>query len=131
MLLKVLRVTILIQAENVVKCIDSAIGMSDSIGDEAVCVFAAQLYSSISFGKSLQNVFNQAITELMPEGIPEETIPKLYSKKNVTPNEIILVQPESWIPIRKYRKYIRFCSRNKLKAVRFCKRKRLLLKILF
>ena len=43
---------------------------------------------------SLQNAFNQAITELMLEGIPEETTPKLYSKKNVTPNEIILVQPE-------------------------------------
>ena len=82
------------QAENVVEYIDSAIGMSDSIGDEAACVFAAQLYSSIGFGKSLQNAFNQAITELMLEGIPEETTPKLYSKKNVTPNEIILVQPE-------------------------------------
>ena len=94
------------QAKNVVEYIDSAIGMSDSIGDEAACVFAAQLYSSIGFGKSLQNAFNQAITELMLEGIPEETKPKLY-------------------------KHIRFCSRNKLKAVSFCKRKRLLLKILF
>ena len=82
------------QAKNVVEYIDSAIGMSDSIGDEAAYVFAAQLYSSIGFGKSLQNAFNQAITELMLEGIPEETTPKLYSKKNVTPNEIILVQPE-------------------------------------
>ncbi len=55
------------QAKNVIEHIDAAIGMSTSIGDEAACVFAAQLYSSIGFGRSLQISFNQAVAQLMLE----------------------------------------------------------------
>ena len=84
-----------IQAANVVEHIEAAIGMSTSIGDEAACVFAAQLYSSIGFGHSLQKSFNQAIAQLMLEGIKEDSTPKLYVKESIEPDEIILVQPES------------------------------------
>lgn len=83
-----------IQASGVVEYIDAAIGMSTSIGDEAACIFAAQLYSSIGFGHSLQKSFNQAIAQLMLEGISEENTPKLYVKGCIDPNDIILVQPE-------------------------------------
>ncbi|MBR1390695.1 MAG: CHAT domain-containing protein [Lachnospiraceae bacterium] len=48
------------QAESVVEHIEAAIGMSDSITDETACVFAAQLYSSIGFGRSLKTSFDQA-----------------------------------------------------------------------
>lgn len=82
-----------VQAKNVVDNIDAAIGMSTSIGDEAACVFAAQLYSSIGFGKSLQVSFNQAIAQLMLEGIPEDSTPKLYVRESMNSNDIILVQP--------------------------------------
>ena len=83
------------QAQNVVSHIDAAIGMSTSIGDEAACVFAAQLYSSIGFGRSLQTSFNQAIAQLMLEGIPEDSTPKLYVKDSMDANDITLVQPNS------------------------------------
>lgn len=83
-----------IQASSVVEHIDAAIGMSTSIGDEAACIFAAQLYSSIGFGHSLQKSFNQAIAQLMLEGISEENTPKIYIKDCINPNDIILVQPE-------------------------------------
>ena len=82
-----------IQAQSVVSQIEAAIGMSTSIGDEAACVFAAQLYSSIGFGHSLQSSFNQARAMLMLEGIPEESTPKLYVRNDSDPNNIILVQP--------------------------------------
>ncbi len=82
------------QALNVVDYIETAIGMSTSIGDEAACIFAAQLYSSIGFGRSIQKSFNQAIAQLMLEGIPEDSTPKLYSKENINPDDIILVQPD-------------------------------------
>ena len=59
------------QAESVIEYIDSAIGMSASIDDKAARVFAAQLYSSIGFGLSLQSAFDQAIAGVMLEGIPE------------------------------------------------------------
>lgn len=82
-----------IQAQNVVGHIESAIGMSTSIGDDAACVFAAQLYSSIGFGRSLQTSFKQAVAALMLEGIPEDDTPRLYVKDNIDPNDIILVRP--------------------------------------
>ena len=81
------------QAESVVENTEAAIGMSDSIGDEAACIFAAQLYSSIGFGCSLKISFNQAIAALLLEGIPEENTPKLYARDGVILDEMVLVQP--------------------------------------
>lgn len=81
------------QAASVVEHVDAAIGMTTSISDEAACVFAAQLYSSIGFGRSLQTSFNQAIAQLMLEGIPEDSTPKLYVKNSLDANNIMLVQP--------------------------------------
>ena len=46
------------QARSVVNHIEAAIGMSDAIGDDTASIFAAQLYSSIGFGHSLQTSFN-------------------------------------------------------------------------
>ena len=83
-----------IQAENIVKYVDIAIGMNTSIGDEAALVFASQFYSSIGFGKSIEVSFNQAKAALMLEGIPEETTPELFVRDGLQANSIILVQPE-------------------------------------
>ena len=84
-----------VQAQSVVDYVDAAIGMSTSIGDEAACVFASQLYSAIGFGLSLQTAFRQAIAQLMLEGIKEENTPKLYVKNGLDANDIVLVQPLS------------------------------------
>lgn len=81
------------QAKSVAEHIDAAIGMSTSIGDKAACVFASQLYSSIGFGLSLQTSFNQALAQLVLEGISEDSTPKLYVKDSMDAQKIILVQP--------------------------------------
>lgn len=81
------------QAVSVVEHIEAAIGMSDSIRDDTACTFAAQLYSSIGFGLSLQASFNQAIAELLLEGIPGENIPQIYARHDVDLNDVILVRP--------------------------------------
>jgi len=81
------------QAKSVVEHIEAAIGMSDSIRDDTACTFAAQLYSSIGFGRSLQTSFNQAIAELLLEGIPGENIPQLYARDDVDLNDLIFVRP--------------------------------------
>lgn len=83
-----------LQAVSVVEHIEAAIGMSDSIRDDTACTFAAQLYSSIGFGRSLQASFNQAIAELLLEGIPGENIPQIYSRDGVNLNDVILVRPD-------------------------------------
>lgn len=82
------------QAKNVVEHIEAAIGMSDSIRDDTAYTFAAQLYSSIGFGMSLKKSFNQAIAELLLEGIPGENIPQVYSRDDVDLNDVILVRPD-------------------------------------
>ncbi|MFC5602693.1 CHAT domain-containing protein [Sporosarcina koreensis] len=81
------------QAEAVVQHVESAIGMNDSIGDEAARVFSAQFYSAIGFGLTLEKAFNQAKSALMLEGIKEENIPEIYLKEGLSANEIVLVKP--------------------------------------
>lgn len=82
-----------VQAQSVVSYVDAAIGMSTSIGDEAACVFASQLYSAIGFGHSLQTSFRQAIAQLMLEDIDEENTPKLYVKDGLDSGNIVFVHP--------------------------------------
>lgn len=81
-----------VQAKNIVKYIDVAIGMSDSIRDDTACVFAAQFYSSIGFGLSVEQAFNQAKAELMLEGVPGDDIPQLYLKDGVNASDMFLVK---------------------------------------
>ena len=46
------------------------------------------------FSASLQTSFNQAIAELLLEGIPGENIPQLYARDDVDLNDLILVRPD-------------------------------------
>ena len=82
-----------LQAMSVVEYIEAAIGMSDSIRDDTACTFAAQIYSSIGFGYSLQKSFDQAIAELLLEGIPENHVPQIFARNDIDLNGIILVDP--------------------------------------
>ncbi len=82
------------QAEAVTEHIEVAIGMNDSIGDEAARIFAGQFYSAIGFGRSVQNAFDQAVNELMLHGIPEDHIPELQARAGVEPEAIFLVRPQ-------------------------------------
>jgi hypothetical protein len=81
------------QAQAVVEHVEAAIGMNKSIGDDAAIVFAAQFYSAIGFGLSVQKSFEQAKVALMLEDIPEENTPELYIKKNLDSNQIVIVRP--------------------------------------
>ena len=82
------------QAADIVQHIDAAIGMSDAIRDDTACTFAAQLYSSIGFGRSLQTAFDQAIAELLLEGIPGVSVPQIYARDGIDLDHVILVRPD-------------------------------------
>lgn len=82
------------QAEAIVQHVDAAIGMSDSISDEAARVFSSQFYSSIGFGLSIALAFEQAKAALMLEGISESETPRLFVRENMDPNTMIIVKPE-------------------------------------
>ena len=73
--------------------IEGAIGMKDSVGDEAARVFATQFYSAIGFGKSVAVAFEQAKAALLLEDIREEEIPELFLQDGVEAENFILVEP--------------------------------------
>ena len=82
------------QAKSMVENIEVAIGMNDSIRDETAITFAAQLYSSIGFGYSLDKSFKQAKAAIMLDGIPQENVPQIFCRDDVKLDEIILVNPD-------------------------------------
>lgn len=81
------------QALEVTNHISAAIGMGDSIGDEAARVFAAQLYSTIGFGKSVGEAVDQAKIALKLNGISEEETPQLHVSLDLDKYGIVLVKP--------------------------------------
>ncbi|MEC0105366.1 reverse transcriptase domain-containing protein [Paenibacillus taichungensis] len=86
-------------AEVVSQHVDAAIGMNDAIGDDAARVFASQLYSSLGFGLSLQEAFEQAVVSIQLEGIPNEKIPVLFCKDKISAETFYLVKSEEefWV----------------------------------
>jgi CHAT domain len=83
------------QAQAVTQHVEAAIGMNTEIGDEAARVFAAQFYSAIGFGLSLQQAFSQARALVMMEGIDEENTPELFVRDGLAATEIFIVRPPS------------------------------------
>lgn len=81
------------QAETVVRNVDAAIGMTTSVGDKAACVFAAQFYSSLGFGLSVQRAFSQAKSLLLVEVPDEYDTPELFVKAGIDANDLIIVKP--------------------------------------
>ncbi|WP_047984302.1 CHAT domain-containing protein [Ornithinibacillus californiensis] len=81
------------QAEAVTEHIDCAIGMNEAVYDDAAREFAAQFYSAIAFGKSIQNAFEQGKLALILAGLKGDEIPELYTRAGLDPGEILLVKP--------------------------------------
>lgn len=79
------------QAAAVVEHVLAAIGMSDTIGDDAARTFSAQFYSAIGFGLSVHVAFQQAKAALMLENIPEEATPELFIAEGVDAEGLVFV----------------------------------------
>jgi hypothetical protein len=82
------------QAESVTEYVDAAIGMTASISDVSACTFAAQFYSSLGFGHSLEKAFDQAKGALMLENPSEKDIPQIYLKENIDSALVFIVKPK-------------------------------------
>ena len=79
------------QASLITNHIKAAIGMSDAVNDDVARVFAAQFYSSVGFGRSLQTAFEQARAALLLEGIGQDELPVLMTAPEVDPAQIYFV----------------------------------------
>ncbi|QIT55006.1 hypothetical protein HC341_07125 [Aquisalimonas sp. 2447] len=82
------------QAELVVQHVEAAIGMADTISDQAARIFSSQFYSTIGFGLSVAKAFEQAKAALMLEGVREEETPELFVQDGIEPDDIVVVRPE-------------------------------------
>lgn len=81
------------QAAEVISHVDAAIGMTASISDKAANAFAAQFYSSLGFGLSVEKAFEQAKGIMMLESPTEANTPALYVKAGVKADELYIVCP--------------------------------------
>ena len=81
------------QAAAVTQYVDVAIGMNDSIGDEAARLFAAQFHPAIGFGRSVAESFQQAKVALMLENSDEDITPELFVRAGIDPYDIVIVKP--------------------------------------
>ena len=79
------------QALALVETIDCVIGMKESIRDDAAIAFASSFYRAIGFGRSVKEAFDQGITSLLLEGIPQEDIPELLVRQGVDASTVHLV----------------------------------------
>jgi len=83
------------QAEAIAEHVEAAIGMDSAINDDAARIFASQFYSTIGFGLSVAQAFEQAKALLMLEGIHSEHVPQLFVKSGLNAADIIIVKPPS------------------------------------
>lgn len=79
------------QAEAIVSIVPCAIGMKDTISDEAAAVFAASFYRAIAFGFSVKHAFMQGIAALKLEGLIEDDVPELIARSDIDPSKVFVV----------------------------------------
>jgi hypothetical protein len=81
-------------AEAISPYVDSIIGMSDTILDEAAIRFSWSFYNSLAYGRSVKISFDLAIAQLALAGYNQSEIPKLFSGK-CDPSAVVLVRRDN------------------------------------
>jgi len=79
------------QAELACGYLDAAIGMDESIEDEASKIFAGQFYNALGFGRSVAQAFKQACIQVDLALGSTSGAPRLHSADGVDPEELVLV----------------------------------------
>ena len=79
-----------IQAKAIAEEIDLTIGMQHAINDETAIVFISAFYLALGFGESVQNAFQQGITQLLIKNIPAEQTPQLFTRPGIDASRITL-----------------------------------------
>lgn len=78
------------QAKACIQHVAASIGMNRDVDDRAARFFAAQFYSAIGFGHSVDRAFHQAKALVAMEYPGEEDIPEVYEQND---ESLILVRP--------------------------------------
>jgi hypothetical protein len=81
------------QAKALTQTIDFAIGMKEAIDDGAAINFAAHFYQSLAFGRSVEESFNLAVTQLRLEGLDAQNAPVLMVREGVDGSQAQIIKP--------------------------------------
>jgi hypothetical protein len=73
--------------------VEASIGMRGKMHDMPARIFAAQLYSGLAFGNSLERAFRQACAAIGDE--PDSAVPQLFFRDGIDPHKVVLVRPSS------------------------------------
>lgn len=83
------------QARAIAKYVNCVIGMSDAIPDDTAIEFASTFYSSLGFGKNIQDAFDLAMIQLGLLSMSGDRIPKLMVKEGIDASKISIGANES------------------------------------
>lgn len=81
------------QAALATEYVSVAIGMQESIGDEAAKEFAGQFYASLGAGNSVASAFEQASAQAKVLELDGPGRPRLFERPGVAAAEMVLVAP--------------------------------------
>jgi len=87
------------QAKAIVRVIDCAVGMNNTIQDDAAIAFSAAFYEALGYGRSVKDAFDLACIQLTSTG-SDRLLAKLHTRRMVNPSEIILVASDDVAGVR-------------------------------
>ncbi|MGH9763254.1 MAG: hypothetical protein ACREDR_01935, partial [Blastocatellia bacterium] len=70
--------------------IESVVGMSGAIGDEAAVSFAAAFYQALAFGEDIKTAFDLGCNEVQLRNLSDHNVPELISRSGSDPAHIYL-----------------------------------------
>lgn len=81
------------QANALLEAVGIVIAMRSPIADNAAINFAASFYRALGFDRSIQEAFDQAVSSLQLEGIPQEDVPVLMHRPDIDPSRLTITDP--------------------------------------
>jgi serine/threonine-protein kinase len=89
-----------VQAKEISRHINSVIGMSQAIGDQAAIAFAVGFYDALGADRDVDFAYKLGCNAISMQGIPEHLIPKLLAKDTTTQPEKNMTSQRVFISYR-------------------------------
>ena len=89
-----------VQAKEISRHINSVIGMSQAIGDQAAIAFAVGFYDALGADRDVDFAYKLGCNAISMQGIPEHLTPKLLTKSNTTKPENTMTSQRVFISYR-------------------------------
>jgi hypothetical protein len=83
------------QAQAIAQQIDTVVGMTTAIGDQAAISFATAFYQGLGYGRSVQTAFDLGCLQIDLANLSEQDTPKLLHSPGCDPTKLTLVQQTS------------------------------------